>query len=664
LKTLLPRLLYLLATLFGLYQVWFALDWLSFDLGGHVASAVAFREGGLHGYDETFFLGSIHNLFYPPLEDLIVASLGSLCGDWALAFQLYLSVTWCAFLACLYWVFSPMNPGWAVTAGRLLSLYLVLAAKESTPYLGFSLFDMLRTGLSSQILGACFFLLLLRETLSQRRSIPMMVLSGLCLLTHIIMGAGALVLLTVEGLRSPTRRTILGLALALGTSALVWLPALAHSEVMSSARVIGEIRFEWLFLALIGCIASRAKSGTSWRFAAAAALFLPPVVAKWLAILNLPMPDFHYYRLLVVGLVIAIVACTEFASQQLPRPQLNYAGPLLLLAATLAVLEHFQPWLGRAARPDNSHHTLPANLPEFDASGGRVLVLEPRRAEASGLTSLLAVSNPDSAFATGLFWESVNENELLSSYLASLMKPSMVVDYWYAKNADCSEYTRILDAFIEDYNINTLVLPAESRVGRQRHYYRYCLGRTFKNARTTFFDLTLIDEFTADGHRFRVDVVSPRHDKPYRSNRLVELVPSSAAMPRILFPNEYPVQRFLERDYQRSPAELGPRLLPAPPEPIEVEHLAEGDYRIQLPEEPTWFTVKLTHLPGFELLDAAGDPLPLYANTPHMLGYGSGMVRLRYRRTPAMWLSYAITALSWLLLIGWWRREAGNDEGS
>jgi hypothetical protein len=47
-----------------------------------------------------------------------------------------------------------------------------------------------------------------------------------------------------------------------------------------------------------------------------------------------------------------------------------------------------------------------------------------------------------------------------------------------------------------------------------------------------------------------------------------------------------------------------------------------------------------------------------------MLGYGSGMVRLRYRRTPAMWLSYAITALSWLLLIGWWRREAGNDEGS
>jgi hypothetical protein len=48
------------------YFVWFKLDLSRMDLSGHIASAAQFARSGMHSFNDRMFLGTTHDLFYPP----------------------------------------------------------------------------------------------------------------------------------------------------------------------------------------------------------------------------------------------------------------------------------------------------------------------------------------------------------------------------------------------------------------------------------------------------------------------------------------------------------------------------------------------------------------------------------------------------------------------
>lgn len=66
--------LYGAVAVFAEYLIWAQLNVLQIDASGHIASARVLREGGFHGFVDTAFLGYVQNLFYPPLEDALIAA--------------------------------------------------------------------------------------------------------------------------------------------------------------------------------------------------------------------------------------------------------------------------------------------------------------------------------------------------------------------------------------------------------------------------------------------------------------------------------------------------------------------------------------------------------------------------------------------------------------
>ena len=154
------RALYGLVGCFALYLIWDRLDILRMDLAGHMASGMWFLRGYFHSFQENNFLGYVHGLFYPPLEDAILAVFHLvLPGNPLVAFKLYLSV-----LASVPPV-GLFSPGGALVF-RLGALAIFLLPKSgSMAFQGLSLHDLVVTGLSSEFLGALFLFGMLRLSL-------------------------------------------------------------------------------------------------------------------------------------------------------------------------------------------------------------------------------------------------------------------------------------------------------------------------------------------------------------------------------------------------------------------------------------------------------------------------------------------------------------------
>ncbi|NDD91905.1 hypothetical protein EBZ37_07460, partial [bacterium] len=71
-------LLYVLAGGYSLFLIWNHLNYVQVDLAGHMASGAWFKRGYFHQYQDANFLGYVHGLFYPPLEDLILTGFSLL----------------------------------------------------------------------------------------------------------------------------------------------------------------------------------------------------------------------------------------------------------------------------------------------------------------------------------------------------------------------------------------------------------------------------------------------------------------------------------------------------------------------------------------------------------------------------------------------------------
>jgi hypothetical protein len=99
----LPLFLFLLSGIGVLYLLWFKLDFLYVDIAGHLASAKSFSEGYFQSFNEHFFTGLVQNLFYPPIEDLILSVFTKLIrlSD-THAYLLYMSIVMSAFFYLLY----------------------------------------------------------------------------------------------------------------------------------------------------------------------------------------------------------------------------------------------------------------------------------------------------------------------------------------------------------------------------------------------------------------------------------------------------------------------------------------------------------------------------------------------------------------------------------
>jgi hypothetical protein len=71
----------------------------------------------------------------------------------------------------------------------------------------------------------------------------------------------------------------------------------------------------------------------------------------------------------------------------------------------------------------------------------KMFVIDNKRAVDFNLASLIPALGYDINFAKGLFWESQRSNQMLSSYLATLLSPdNIVTHYFYYFGMPCDVY--------------------------------------------------------------------------------------------------------------------------------------------------------------------------------------------------------------------------------
>jgi hypothetical protein len=678
--------------------VWRHLNYVQMDLAGHMASAAAFRRGLYHRFDDAHFLGSIHGLFYPPLEDAILAGASVLArDDYVLAYKVYLSGLVIAYLGSAWALGARLGS----TVARLfflgLVLYLVNLDKPSLrEYQGLSACDLLLTGLSGEFLAGIFFLLLLREILGKARAAPMGALLALAILSHIVVACAALlVLVALLPARRHLRSAAVAILGALGLAAGFLVPFAAHRGALTASMIFLHVPAGFAALAGLGAlVAVRAPEARAF-LGSAFLLLLPPLVGPALERAGLPVPRFHYHRFAILGLLLATAGFAALLERRRAGRLGRGAAALCALGFAGLVVHDLRLMRYDTGSPGLRATTLdlggmPPRDERDDADGyGRTWVVGEHRAADSGLDSLLSIEDDGFRSVGGLYWESSRDNTLLSSYLATALGPPMVIDYFQHPSHGCAVGGCLLEHFASDYNVKRLVVDEAVELRYVPEEHVQCYRQMLASSGTAGLRLAKKGEIYEDGTTFGVFDLEPRRSpaegglstsavETFTADRLNAIAATASGQQshvlqdvfahcsagetahRVYLPRDelLRMKEEIPQAFRRAPAAVGSAR-------AELRKVGTGRFEITVDAaQPVLFKIKLAYLPGIELRSEDGRRLPLFHGFPHAIGYGNGRMVLVYERTTAMVAGYVVSLAS-LCAAGIWIlwRKGGAKRG-
>ena len=671
--------LYAASAILAWIVIWRHLNLLQIDAAGHLASARMFREGFFHTFTDTFFLGYVHGLFYPPMEDLLLTLASFLTGgDFVLAYRLYLSCLLPVFLAVLAGLAFSFRRGAPRLFALAFFLYLFHVDKpELLDLQGLSSMDVFITGLSAETLGGVFFVLLLRHLLLGKHHLAG-ILVALTLLSHLVIGPVAFLTLLVWAFTGKRLALLREAGWTLGLVAFFLLPAVAYRGFLFSSTIYREPPvFLFLMLGLAAVLLLRDRRGLPLALTGFI-LALPQEVYGIAAELGIVFPDYHYYRLLMPATILLGAALAAFwerveaggAETGWSLGRRVVLGLVVFLAFFL--LRDHPPHLYDFDSPAYRH----TEVPEIDLPPGegieRVHVIHLERASDFYLDSLAFAQGSEALFSKGLFWESSRNNPHLTSYLATtLSTDNQVLDYWYFKSAPCDLLRCFLDHFIRDNALGRFLVAELGLVSYIDAERQECYASTLEDG-TEHFRFEKTGDLIVKGTVHRLYDVLPRGGEMTKSG--VEVVAAEAV--RFLDPidrhafAESPSDTFAacregtvnRRVYFHAEEEgrlrkaldvVGPAIGGSAAVKISIERLGRGEYALEIDSpEPVLFRVKLNYYPGFELLTDGGEELEIYDGLGHISAIGHGRMTLRHRRTPVMWTGYLVSLAVLVALIG------------
>lgn len=667
--------------LFILYIVWTRLNFIQIDQAGHIASGVTFGHGGYHELNDQAFLGYVHGLFYPPLEDAVLASLNWITGDrYVVAYKLYLTLLVVAYLcavARLGWWFQRR----IVRAFVLVSFLFLLDIEKPAllQYQGLSFVDLWLTGLSSEVLGGVFLLLLVREWLGACRARWLGAFLLAAVLSHLVVGFVAMMLVGVALVQTRQRALAIAIAVSVGASAFFWIPFAINRSFMTSSNILVMKPFVFAGAAIVGVALGVRQLHARTLFLVALALVLPMLIGPVLDAHGIAYPKFHYYRFGIIALFFLITGYGVLIEK--PREAHWHRRIVHVVTAGLVVVGLVQFRLQRfdfawpSLRPAQMQVINPAalELPEY----GRFWVVGNSRTSDFGIDSYLAATYPSFRSTKGLFWESYRHNVLLSSWLATLLSPPVVLDYYYHYGFSCLVNQCLMDQFFHDFNVKGWIIDETVPLHHVSDTRRACYREIVKRGGTPSYDLVRKGLLSDASGGYSVFWLSPRGSP--LSNDVIEPVPRSRLTPFDASKKEYfadairsamgtcergePGRTFVEQGaLTRLRSRLGAETSNARPRMSFTKRTSNTFEIVVDSPAPVLFAIKLAYLPGVELVGPDG-PIPLYEAMAGMIAYGHGHMTLRYTRPPGVLLGYLVsllTALSVVIAMVWSRRRRGR----
>jgi hypothetical protein len=631
----------------ALWVLWLTttrLNYVQVDAAGHLASAAQLARGQWHDLVDQSFLGYVHGLFYPPLEDLILAALRGLSGDWLVAYHIYVAAIWLGLLAALWAVARRLEP--LVALGFVVAMLWMLSTRRpGIAYQGLSLWDTLVIGLTSEVLATSFLLLLLGEWLRPApRTWVLAVTATLTVCTHMVMGLAAAALLGAMWLAVRDRQALRAGLWTTGATAFFWLPFwVARGRLVGTLIVAPPAYVATWAAACVVALAWPARKARALAIAGAV-LIVVGTVASVLVRHQVHPPPLHWHRFAAPALLLILIAAAWIAATPGALWR-RLAAALLLLG--LPLFELRQPLHPGTADGNAFVPTTP------DLSGlgwdpgapyGRQWTIEDDRSSAAGLDALASVRDPSYRGLKGLYWEAARENTLLSSFMATLYAPPTVLDYAIERGLSCAQEVCMIETMARMYNVTRIAWDPIIEQAAMTRGARACFRQLAREHRIGDLELTRAGTMIDGSHHYDVWRLTPAAAAPVDLRAVEPLEPGQLrTVPdgaRDAYLTVFQAATRSCRAGAQPTTEVYtdrsalPRLVGATARRAEVRATAlrrTGDGQLEVTIDsprPALVWIKLSWFPGARLVDAAGHDHPLVPAWPGMLAIGQGKLTL------------------------------------
>ena len=483
-------LLFLCVLISALVVIFFLnnVNYFQIDFGWHIASTAMFQKFGLHWLNPNRFQGLITNLFYPPLEDIIVRVIHFVSHTSnVVSFVIYV----CA-LIVWYWfgvykiIRSIKHPLAALLIFVGLTIYFFLDKTANIVYFQWWwFFDLLFTWLTSQALWVLFFFLFIGEYLKQKTNQwKLAIFAILVLLSHLILGPVVFLLRLIAILSNLTWKNISIYFLSIGITSFFRLPFGVYQSLSVSSLITSTIPILFLLIPIIWLIFSyKYKHLSSFALLLTSILIVIPnylfVRFPSSDILNTIFPLFHYYRFASISLLCSLlwgISLFDYILQQnislINLKKIRLWWTIVSLCLFGALILHFG-LIGfgkmHAILANRLNQTTDTDKIQTDYSmlnnGKKIFTVDVYRPIDFWIDSYFQYMTPWLPFVKWLFWESYKWNQLLSSYIGSLISSkNLVLDSYAYSILTQSQYDNLWDGFIKQYTLGWLIVAPQKYI--------------------------------------------------------------------------------------------------------------------------------------------------------------------------------------------------------
>lgn len=660
-------------------SIWNNLDLTKMDLAGHISSAVQFSRGGLHGFNDRMFLGATHNLFYPPLEDLLINFFKLVSfQDFIISFKLYLTVVLVLYMFIAKILGDSFKSATSIAFFHTTFIVLFNYKKTSLFLQGLGGHDLVSTGLTNQFLGGIFFFLICREIIKPSRNQKNILVftSFLAILSHIVVGLVCLMLVLIYFFFYQNFKTLISSALIIiGISAFYVLPMFYYREFMTTNNIF-DLNKPWVALCS-ACFVFSVSLIYKKRCAlsmGALILLIPLTIVPSFEPLISVFPDFHYYRLTIFAFILVTLAIALWMDQLKDKNKSLMMKILSIIWLVYLIVLYPTKKIFFSSSYQNQIKISPENIFQSLPKMGRTFLIDKYRPIGTGIDSLLTIYHPDFKSSKGLFWESSYTNNISSSYLATLLGLPSVLNYYRYSDFSCLYRKCFLDKYLATFNI-TKIISNNSQTKYLDSYAKFCNEETFIEG-TKNFQFLKAGKLEINQDQYEIYEVRPRNIASSLKLAPVEIIDYKKIDARKIERDEIsrliltesrascelqnplrdqtiylkvddvdPFQEYLSKQNKNNNSDTDTS------NPIQFNEINENVYEFNLPHHPSWFILKLAPQPGLRLEDESGKLLKIFRSYPYTLSYGAGRIVAKFERTPVMILGYIISVLTLIYLL-------------
>lgn len=470
--SILSGLLTLAGVWFLLYNIWSYPNLYAIDFWWQIASAELFISHGLHGRSLQRFQWIINNLFYPPAQDFLVATIHWITSlDTLFSFLVYVSVLLVVYFG-VTWLISLQ---FKYIGSKILYFIcaIIFFTLDKFPDIWYVqwlwVVDILFTWLISQILWAVFLQLTIYEILTKKRIFLMSIYSILWFLSHLVVWPVTILLVTIFIAYYNRKQIIPYILSVIWLTAFFWVPFIWYKWQMASTNIFNPVPY-LVTIILICWLLLWCKNKNILLFSVVWTLILLPSYIYYLGqffSINIPLPNFHYYRFIsiaciiwlpVLGLLSDTILWSGYMKNKRNNSivQVSLYSALSIFILLVSYTKRWDFWI-----PMNKVLWKPVIPSQQDLQNlswlslnHRIFTIDRERPVDFAIDALDQYLWYQNSYVKWLFWESNYNNQLVSSYITNLLSPFNSVLYnHYLGSISYSTYENIRNKFIENYGI-------------------------------------------------------------------------------------------------------------------------------------------------------------------------------------------------------------------